>query len=257
MLALTACASSDLPPSDWPPVDFEFEAEQLVLGSEGAQVERRMRVFADGMVVYGTAVDSLRQRVDPVVGPTISLPVFDRLSVYRLVPNALRAFARRLDRLGIATMATRQGESLEVECSVVVLRWRAFGAENRILVQGGVGGPVAELLSAISAHLPTGEQFTSLGREPRAVAPVLRGVPEPLVDRAAALQVHEALCEERADEQLLLDTFSLACANGDRARAQRWLARYGALTKPTAGTAAGSSEVRLDEPFLQRLLPPQ
>lgn len=240
----------------WPPADFEFHAEQLALGLDGMQVQRRLRVYADGVVVYGTATESLRGRVDPTAGPTVALPVFERMSVYRLVPGSLRAFARRLDRLGIATMAPRQGDSLSPECSIVLLRWRAFGAENRILVQGGVGGPVAELLAAISAHLPVGERFET-GNGSKQLAAVLRGVPEPLADRAAALQVHESLCEAHVDEQLLVDAFTLACVSGDRSRAQRLLARYSALPRSTAPGAVESAEPRLDARFLQRFLPPQ
>lgn len=253
---VSGCASNELPPTIWPPADFAFEAEQIALAGDGAQVQRRVRVTADGLVVYGTASESLRRRSAGEAGSIVALPVFDRLAVYRLEPNCVRAFARRLDRLGLATMAPRQGETTDVECTIVVLQWRAFGAQNRVLVQGRTGGPLAELLGVVTSHLPTGERFDLPGEQARVVEAVLRAVPSPATDLGQAFAVHERLCDEasNASAGLLLDTYVLACANGARARAEQWLTRWATASAAAATTAEPSS---LDRELLQRFLPPQ
>ena len=95
-LLLTGCVSEQLPPSIWPPPDFSLTVEEVRLEGRAANVIRRFRVGADGVAVYGTSSQPL---VDGATG--VSLPVFDRLAVYQLEPDCVRALARRLDRLGI------------------------------------------------------------------------------------------------------------------------------------------------------------
>jgi hypothetical protein len=251
---LYACFSNELAPTNWPPVDFTCEVEEVALRDGVLQVVRRVRFDGDGTVTYGLASTSC---VDVATG--VALPVFDRLAIYRLVPVSIRAFARSLNRLGVTTIDGVQGERGVASSSGLVLRWRAFGASRSIVARGRVHGPMAEILSVVMAHLPSGERFGLPGAAERVVVPVLRGVPAPLAQVDAALAAHEDLLLRRGDDRaLLLDAFALACAVGARSRAeallQRWTAAGGGAPQ---GPFPDATEGGLKVEVLQRLLPPQ
>lgn len=249
---LAACSEPDLQPSIWPPPDFACQVEEMALRDGRAEVLRRLRIEATGVVVYGTSSRSLG---DPE--QAIALPVFDRLAVYELVPDCLRALARRLDRLGITTLDEVQGERGGFADNGLALRWRAFGVERVITARGRIHGPLAEILVVVNAHLPAGERWIALPAD-RIVVPVLRGVPSPLHDSRGALQAHEALLARHGEDRgWLLDAYALACSLGDRRSAEALLARWDRVESLRAlfrgaddeGEAASSA-------ILQRLLPP-
>jgi hypothetical protein len=267
LLALTSasCFGDELAPTIWPPPDFGCEVEEVALREGVPQVVRRFRVENDGICVYGTAATS---RVDATSGA--ALPVFDRLVVYRLVPECVRAFARRIDRLGVLTLDNVQGERGVASDTGLVLRWRAFGNQKTIVARGRVFGAMAEILAIVTSHLPDDERFALPGFAERQVVSVLRGVPAPLTDARLALAAHEELLAERPDDRAwLLDAFALACAVGERAAAEDLLRRWSALEAAQAasgpgaaqGSAAGSgasaSAGGLTADLLRRLLPPQ
>lgn len=256
-LTLASCFGEELAPTIWPPPDFSCEVEELAMREGVAQVVRRFRVEADGVCVYGTAATS---RIDPVSGA--ALPVFDRLVVYRLVPECVRAFVRRIDRHGMLTLDNVQGERGVVGDAGLVLRWRAFGNLKTVVARGRVFGAMAEILAIVMAHLPDGERFGLPGFGERQIVSVLRGVPAPLTDARLALAAHEALLAERPDDRAwLLDAFALACAIGERAAAegllQRWSASTGAEPLRAQSPAGGGDAGELTADVLRRLLPPQ
>jgi len=165
LVAATAggCWEQQLPPSIWPPADFACTVEELAMRDGRPEVVRRVRFAATGVVAYGTTTRSV---VDP--GAEVVLPVFDRLAVYQLVPDCLRTFARRLDRLGISTLDTVQGERSDRAEGGLVLRWRAFGAERVITARGRMHGAMAQILAVVNAHLPPGERLGgAVGRRRR------------------------------------------------------------------------------------------
>ena len=100
-LGLAACVETGAGESIWPPVDFELRVEEVKVVEGTARTVREVRVFGDGLVVYGT---SGRAVVDAETGT--ALPVFDRLCAYQLVPTSIRAFGRRLDALGVTRIDT-------------------------------------------------------------------------------------------------------------------------------------------------------
>lgn len=258
-LALAACAANDLPPSIWPPPDFGCDVEEVQVRDGLAHVVRRVRVTADGLVVYGTAARSL---VDDATG--IALPVYDRLAIYRLVPTCLRALARRIDRLGVRELDPTQGERGTAADTGLVLRWRAFGGERTIVARGRASTAMAAILNVVSAHLPPGERFQLPGMDERPIVPVLRGVPEPLADGPAALQAYGPLLAARPDDQSwLLEAYALACATGARARAEQLLRSWveaSAAARATGSAFAdgppGERPAGLTDAVLRRLLPP-
>lgn len=258
-LLATGCASDELAPSIWPPPDFLCVVEQLQDRGGSVQVVRRVRIGADAVVVYAASQQPL---IDAETGTV--LPVFDRVTAYRLVPASLRAFARRLDRLGVAEMDVTQGERRTDSDRAIVVDWTAFGARRRLFARGRVLGPMADVLAAVMAHLPDGERFEVPGMEQRPIVPVLRGVPPPRTDVDGAFALHEELIAMRpADAELLLDAFALACRAGRRetavALAERWLVvEQEARAQATAGSFpdAGESLLRLEAAVLQRLIPP-
>lgn len=254
LFATAGCASNELAESIWPPADFELTVEEVHVDGGVANVVRRFRARADGIVSYAT---SARSVVDATTGT--ALPVFERLSVYQLVPTCIRALARRIDRLGVLELDRVQGERGVVEGPSLVLSWQAFGRRQLITARGRLHGAMAEILAIVTAHLPDGEAFGLPAQEGRTVVSVLRGVPAPRSDAAGALQAHRELLERRpGDRTLLLDAFALACELGRRPEAEdllaQWLQATVALRHEQEMFPEG--EPRLTEAVLERLLPP-
>ncbi len=226
-IGLAACHDTSLAPSTWPPPDFELVVEEVAIEAGVANTVRQLRVLGDGVVVYGCASRSCR---DPGSGTT--LPVFDRLAVYRLVPTSVRALARRLDRLGVTRIDTVQGERGVSVATSLQLTWRAFGEQRRIRAAGRVAGPMAEILAVVQAHMPEGEAFGLPGLAERPVTYTLRGVPVPQTDPAGALAAcRELLQASPEDEVLLLQAFALACDLGDRSVAATLLDQWSEVTE--------------------------
>lgn len=178
-------------------------------------VLRQLCVDARGVVIYGTSSQPL---LDEASGA--SLPVFDRLAVYRLEPSSVRSLSRSLERLGVADWVSpsRSGDGpLGLSIS-----WRAFGERNVLVSAGPPRGRLADIVSLIASYLPPGESFEAPLRRP--VVPVLRGVPAPRRDLGGALAALEEQLMERSDDAvLLLNAFAMACRVGDRATAERLL----------------------------------
>lgn len=248
------CASNALPDSIWPPADFELAIEEVRVDNGTAQVVRRFRAQADGVVTYAT---SQRAVVDPASGT--ALPVFDRLSIYRLVPTSIRALARRIDRCGILELDVVQGERGKVDGPGLKLTWQAFGRRQEITARGRVHGGMAQVLTIVIEHLPDGETFDLPELAQRPVVPVLRGVPAPRLDAAGALGAwRELLVDRPADRALLLDAFALACDLGRRSAAEELLAQWVRVTAAERRQQEPSPEPdpRLTAAVLERLLPP-
>lgn len=254
LFATAGCIGGELAPTIWPPPDFSCEIEEVALRDAVPQVVRRFVMQADGTVVYGTAESS---RIDAVSGA--ALPVFDRLVIYRLVPECVRAFARRLDRFGISNLETVQGERGVASDAGLVLRWRAFGDQRTIVARGRVFGAMAEILDLIAAHFPDGERFGLPGFAERPIVAVLRGVPPPQRDAKEALSAHRTLLTKGAPERrVLLDSFALACAVGDRPAAEELLQQWSAATAELAlNPFADDGRDGITPEVLQRLMPLQ
>ncbi|MCK5945189.1 MAG: hypothetical protein KAI24_24585 [Planctomycetes bacterium] len=235
-LAAASCIGGSLPPSVWPPANFRLVVDELKARDDGLRVVRRLHVDASGVVVYGT---SARPLVDPETGA--SLPVFDRLSVYRLEPKSVRALARKLDRYGIGDLVVPMPASGLGEGPGLVLTWQAF-AQRRVLTSTGrLRGRIGEIMALVAAHLPPGEQFES--EMSRSVVPVLRGAPEPVVDVAGALTALREQLEQRPEDTvLLLEAFALACRADDRALAVELLERWLQVAEAEFGTSGFATD---------------
>ncbi|MBX3463585.1 MAG: hypothetical protein KF830_10465 [Planctomycetes bacterium] len=248
------CSGSGRADTIWPPADFELAIEEVHVDDGAAFVARRFRAFADGLVAYGTAS---RAVVDAETGT--ALPVFERLSVYRLVPTCIRALARRIDRCGIRELDPIQGERSAVEGPSLVVLWQAFGRNHLITVRGRVHGAMAEVLAIVRAHMPEGENFGLPALAERPVVPVARGVPLPRTDAEGALEAHRRLLADRPeDAALLVDAFALACALDRRPAAEELLRRWRDATAEERRLRQmfPEDEPRLNGDLLERLLPP-
>lgn len=251
--ALVACHTETLPDSMWPPPDFEIRLEEMSLEGGGPRVTKRFRALASGLVSWGTSSRSL---VDPET--KAQLPVWDTLSVYRLVPTSLRALARRIDRAGVASLDTRQGERGAKAATWLVLTWRAFDRANAITATGRLHGSMADIVSIVMAHMPDGAAFDLPGLVDRPVVPVLRGVPAPATDAGGALDAfREMLAEHPGDRTMLEDAFALASSLGRRATAEALLEEWSAATADARRVAQQfpEGEPGLTPAVLQRLLP--
>jgi len=252
VLVGSACKSGALAESIWPPSDFEILVEELELNGTEARVMRRFRAGPDGLVTYGTSKKSV---VDPETHTL--LPVFDRLCVYRLVKESIRALARRLDRARIAELERIQGERGVEEGPGLAMTWQAFGRRHVVTARGRLHGPMAELMALVAAHLPPGETFGLPGLAERPVVPVLVGVPAPREDAAGALEAHERMLAERPEDEVwLLDAFALACHLSRRNSAEALLQRWCDATAAERMTnTPPEEEPRLQPEVLQRMLP--
>ena len=264
LLGLAAsCVSEEPPPSIWPPEGFSFVAEEVVQDGDRVETRRKFRLQEDGLVVYGTSSRPLAATVGKAEGLVVSLPVYDRLCVYQLVPSAVRGFARRLHKLGFLMLDDAignagSGRSAGPE-SIVVLTWSSVHGQKRVALRGSSRGAPAELLRAVASLLPEGEQFPGIEAGDRAPVSVLRGVPPPRADALGALAAHELLLEGREeDSDLLLDTFALACRAASRKVAEglleRWL-QVGARDRSVPRNGF-EDRARPDlQPYLRQMLP--
>lgn len=250
-LLVAACASDPDRPTIWPPPDFEVVVEEAsILGAE-FRVERRFRVRADGLASFAAAGEPV---VDPETGTR--LPVWSRLSIYRLVPTCTRALARRIHRAGVLELDAAQGQrDGDVEVGAR-LTWRAFDRRVVVTSRGRVHGPMAEILAIVAAHLPEGEMLSTPGVSERGVASVLRGVPPPRDDAAGALAVHLDLLELSPDDgTMLLDAFALACRAGRRQLAESLLGRWEASVSEPPAVEPPADGPQLTPAILRRMLP--
>lgn len=267
VLVFTACATDLDQDSIWPPKDFVVSVEEASIRDGELVVERRFRARADGLACFATASGAI---VDQESGS--SLPVWSRLSVYKLVPTCTRALARRVHRAGVLDLERTRGQREGAVEVGAVLRWRAFDRAVVVTSRGRVHGSMAEILAIVAAHLPDGERLLTPGVTERGIASVLRGVPKPHEDVEGSLRTHlELLDQSPTDTVMLLDAFALACRSGRRELAEQLIDRWTKATAsdfagapgqiPTAGAAEGAPEetppeiVRLTPAILHRMLP--
>jgi hypothetical protein len=240
-------------PSEWPPPDFRLVVEELGEGGTGSFVTRRFAVSADGVCVYEKSPAPL---VDPV--SRTAVPVFRSLCAYRLRTEATRLLARKLHRRGVLDLDERQGDQRATEGRSLRMSYTAFGEERVVVASGQVHGSFVRVLHVINAYLPPGESFELSGMVGDPEPANLTGVPSPVDGVVGAMAFHERLLEQHPENRdLLLDTFALACAAGERAKAERLLARWVESSSVTATAAAPFSDPpRLLPEMLQRMLPP-
>lgn len=257
---LTGCVSDDPPATIWPPKGFEFVAEEVVQVGNRLDTVRKFRLTGDGLAVYGT---SSRALTTADGDRELSLPVFDRLGVYRLVPSAVRAFARRLHRLGFfgldefPTSFPSSAPPAGAPTGMVLLRVRSVDGEHQVALHGRLRGTLAELMRVVEAHLPTDERFRGVEGDDRAVVSVLRGVPPPRESLDGALGAHFLLLDERGeDPAVLADAFALACRSGSRSLAEDLLARWQRASGPAARSVFADEPAAGDPVELRRRLLP-
>lgn len=257
--ALAACQEPALRPSLWPAPDFELRVEEFEFGDGHDRKVRELRVLADGLVVYAVATRARTVPLPPADDgkPRLAaLPVFERLAVYQLVPTSVRAFARRLEALGIDRLEVQQGERGGTFDRAVQMTWIANGERRSVRAAGRVAGPMAELMALVHSHLPQGERFGLVVESDRAVQSPLRGVPSPVTDARGAQQAFVQLAGLRHDDPwLLLAAFVLACDGGDRAAAEDLLTRWREATGSERAAALFADQAPLPPELLQRMLP--
>ncbi|MEZ6038199.1 MAG: hypothetical protein R3F29_12000 [Planctomycetota bacterium] len=249
---LSGCVGTELPPSLWPPQDFVVELEEVRFVDDGVHVLRRFRVDASGVALYGESEQPLL-----LPGTNVSLPVFDRLAIYRLAPECVRALSRRICRIGSPDLSVDPGVHGTAEIGLVV-RWQAFQAREELTGAGRLHGVLAEIVALVAAYLPPGVQLhTQFGRK---VVPVLTGVPEVAESGDGALSAYRELREQSGNApNFLLEGLALACARGARDDADRWLEAWTSATaeQRSRAPAFGDKAAPLQPAQLRELLPPQ
>jgi hypothetical protein len=251
--ALAACSAPSLAESVWPPADFEIVVEELRFAGVDMRVQRRFRARADGVVVYACAPVAVQDELSGA-----AWPVFERMSVYRLVPTCIRALARRVHRLGVLELDRAQGDQGPGSELAIRLSWRAFEQARVVTTIGRAHGALAEILRTVAEYLPDGERFELKGIADRPVTSVLRGVPGPADDaRGALTTLRGFLADAPDDTDLMLDCFALACRGGERAVAEELLQQWSEATVAARRQQEQFPEegVHLTPAILARMLP--
>jgi hypothetical protein len=235
--------------SIWPPPDFYIEVQEVRMAD--AQIKRRLQIWEDGTVLYGKATDMLHE---PKSG--LTLPVFRTVCAYRLLPETIRLLSRKVYKRGIQELDVKQGQPSAGSVSILLV-YHGMGHDLRIVASGQIHGAMVRVVRAINSYMPPNEEFLLSGMAGDREPSTLRGVPEPVDNITGALTCYRELAERfPEDAGLALDTFSLACAAGDRVTAATMLVRYRELNAVTAKPAPSPEEPsRLDPAVLERLLP--
>ena len=220
--ALAACLAP-APPQEsvWPPADYYLEVRL----EQGGKESGRVRFWADGVAVLCEAHDWLG---GPESGAAW-FPVWSDISAYRLRPKSIRDLSRLLERAGLRTLDPDQALDLQQSEQMVVFYWRSFGNTGTVWMAGPVDGAAVRVLHVLNAFLPEGHEFAPAGMvgdtEPRHLV----DVPEPVGSVPQALQFHRDFLLPRAsDAAVMVDTFALALAAGERDVARDMLDRLAA-----------------------------
>ncbi|MBM3975093.1 MAG: hypothetical protein FJ301_13440 [Planctomycetes bacterium] len=218
---LVGCATEELAPTTWPPADFRIEYEELAARDGRVVPVRRFAVDASGLAVYATAtgvvVDAAgapgaEQPANPP--PPLVLPVYDRVCAYQLVPECVRALARKLHRLGIGTLDAGPADCRAGTAPGARLRWCAFTDKRELGVATDVEWALGEILYVLAAHLPPGEP-PLVGCDPaRKVEAVLQGVPTPVLGAGATDFWWQRAVAKVDDDALWAAAFACAVADG-------------------------------------------
>lgn len=201
-LAVAACRSNELPPSDWPPQDFAVQVVEKVAGDGSAgSFTRSFRVWPDGLALVAES-DA------PLPGLDWGQPVYERLCVYRLDPRSTRTLGRVLQRTGLFADQARRAENSDREPGELTVAWTAFGNKGRTSLRTHDRAQVERVLAVVAGFLPDGVAF--LGVEPDLVH--VSDVPLPGGGVGAVQALREVARAHPRDFGVLLDLFALAVA---------------------------------------------
>lgn len=221
-MALASCATRERDAVlKWPPADFRLAVDEYQL-FEGDRLApaRSFVVLADGTALYREAT---QLRFDPE--GTVALPVYASTCCYRLVPDSIRLLSRKLHKAGALELGgqidSREGER------VLNFGLRSGGRQVMVAAHGQVGGALARQVRIANSYMPGGREFLPAGMGGDPEKNRLSGVPGPVESLEGSLAFHLELLERfPGDAMLLLDSFVLACAKGDRDLARQLLRRW-------------------------------
>ena len=201
-VAVAACRSNELPPSDWPPPDFAVQVVERVEGDDpGRSFTRSFRVWPDGLVLVAES-DA------PLPGLDWGQPVYERLSVYRLDARSTRTLGRALHRTGLFDDQARRAENTDREPGELEIAWTAFGSKGQTSLRTHDRAQVERVLEVVAGFLPDGVAF--LGVEPELVC--VSDVPLPGGGAGAVHALRDVARAHPRDFGVLLDLFALAVA---------------------------------------------
>lgn len=217
VLGVVSCVSDTTLPSLWPPDDFYLDVRGFEQGAVRERQTQRFQLWADGLAVY-------RESDRDLEAAPLAVPVFHRVSIYRLDPRSVRTLGRRLERAGLFGLVDDVVRAGGIPMQRVAVHVRAFGGARTVATDLMSSGGLDRTLHVVNAFLPEGVTFrhAALGGsiEPRHVS----GVPAPQDDVAGAFAVHRRLAELRPDDlELRLDLLALAIEAGDVEFAQAML----------------------------------
>lgn len=223
LLALAgACRGGPDTRGKWPPPDFYLELQYEVHESEHRQVRKRAHIFADGLVVYREADESLRSD-----DGFLALPVFRRMCAYRLDWHSLRYLARALHEIPVREIQQPANPPSEDDkYHLISFHLVYFGNRKDVVLRDNAVGLMNFVLRTVNRYLPEAHGF----RLPQMVGDAwehrLQDVPPVTDSVVGALHYHEEwLVADPENLFILRDTFALACAAEEVAKANELLSR--------------------------------
>lgn len=217
-----ACQGGPDGRSKWPPPDFDLEIQYEVHESEGRQVRKRAHIFADGLVVYREADESLRSD-----DGFLALPVFRRMCAYRMDWPSLRHLSRALHEIPVREIQQPANPPSEDDkYHLISFHLVYFGNRKDIVLRDNAVGLMNFVLRTVNRYLPEGHGFRLPQMVGEPLEHRLQDVPLVTDSVAGALRYHEEwLAADPENLFILRDTFALACAAAEVAKANELLSR--------------------------------
>lgn len=224
-----ACQDGPDVRGEWPPQDFDLEIQYEIHEKGRRQVRTRAHILADGLVVYREADESLRSE-----DGTLELPVFRRMCAYRMQWRSIRHLARALHRAPV-TRIQQPANPPPTDDSYHLISFNLsyFGNRKNIVLKDNVVGLMNRVLRIVNAFLPEAHGFTLPQMAGDPLEHRVQDVPPVTDSVVGALGYHEEwLAADPENQFILRDTFALACAAEEFAKADEFLSRLAAKKVP-------------------------
>jgi hypothetical protein len=181
------------------------------------------------------------------------LPIYCRMSAYKMAPESIRWLSRQLKAASALELKAPVGNDRGGQGPQLSFRLTYFEHEINIAVKGRVYGLMYHVLRIVNSYMPPGHGFSmpEMAKEQDMPEPDhLQKIP-PVADSLAgslSFHRHQLMRAHPRDAALVKDTFALACAQGDFSIAEECIQKLRGILE------AGAEGSALAVLHLERLL---
>jgi|SoiMethySBSTD1v2_1073268.scaffolds.fasta_scaffold304622_3 hypothetical protein len=217
---LLAACSTEREKTVWPPSDWYLEVRSGAFTEGGYEAQACFQAWSDGFALYREAEG--RQGDAQAPWPA----AWSTVAAWQMGTESTRQLSRLVQGAKLDTVPPESGTTSSTPGPVVSALVRGFGGERRLVARDRAIGGVARLLHVVNAYLPDGRLIALPEMTGDPEDRHLTKVPQPKRSRKEALDFHETLLGRiPGGDGFLVDAFALAVVLGDRARAEKALAR--------------------------------